>query len=122
MFLSFLSRMSAFVQRRSRPQERRAAKRLTPAHVTPCTLTPPGGRPAGARVHDLSVKGIGILAEEKYRPGTVLRVLLVNAAHVFAVSVEVEVVRCFRMVSGDYFVGGRFRTALTPDELLPFML
>jgi hypothetical protein len=122
MFLSFLSRMSAFVQRRSRPQERRAAKRLTPARVTPCTLTPPGGRPAGARVHDLSVKGIGILAEQEHRPGTVLRVLLVNAAHVFAVSVEVEVVRCFRMVSGDYFVGGRFRTALSPDELLPFML
>jgi hypothetical protein len=122
MLLSFLSRMSALVQRRSRPRERRAARRLAPGHVTPCNLTPPGGPPVGAWVHNLSVKGIGILAEEEHRPGTVLRVLLVNAAHVFALSVEVEVVRCFRLVTGEYFVGGQFRVALRPDELGPFML
>ena len=122
MLLSFLSRMSTFMQRRSRPQERRAVKRLAPGQVTPCTLTAPGGRPAGAWVHDLSIKGIGILGEQEHRPGTVLRALLVNAAHVFALSVDVEVVRCFRLVTGEYFVGGQFRIALSPDELRPFML
>jgi hypothetical protein len=122
MLLSFLARMSALVQRRSRPQERREVKRLAPGQVTPCTLAAPGGRPVAAWVHNLSIKGIGILAEQEHRPGTVLRVLLVNAAHVFALSVEVEVVRCFRLVTGEYFVGGQFRTALSPDELRPFML
>jgi hypothetical protein len=122
MLLSFLSRMSALVQRRSRPQERREVKRLAPGQVTPCTLTPPGGRPVAAWVHNLSIKGIGILAEQEHRPGAVLRVLLVNAAHVFALSIDVEVVRCFRLVTGEYFVGGQFRRTLSPDELRPFML
>jgi hypothetical protein len=122
MLLSFLSRMSALVQRRSRPHERREVKRLAPGQVTPCTLTPPAGQSTPAWVHNLSIKGIGILAEQEHRPGAVLRVLLVNAAHVFALSVEVEVVRCFRLVTGEYFVGGKFRRTLSPDELRPFML
>jgi hypothetical protein len=122
MLLSFLARMTALVQRRARPAERRTAKRLAPSQVTPCNLTPPGGRPAGGWVHNLSVKGIGILADQEHRPGTLLRVLVVNAAHVYALSVEVEVVRCFRLVTGEYFIGGQFRRALSPDELRPFML
>jgi PilZ domain len=122
MLLSFLARVTALVQRRARPAERRKAKRLAPGQVTPCTLTPPGGRRSGGWVHNLSVKGVGILAEQEHRPGTVLRVLLVNAAHVFALSVEVEVVRCLRLVTGEYFIGGQFRRRLSPDELRPFML
>jgi hypothetical protein len=122
MLLTFLARMTALVQRRPRPVERRAAKRLAPGQVTPCTLTAPGGQPAGGWVHNLSVKGIGILAEQEHRPGTVLRALVVNAAHVFALSVEVEVVRCFRLVTGEYFIGGQFRRTLSADELGPFML
>ncbi len=122
MLLSFLARMTALVGRRSRPAERRECKRLAPGQVTPCTLTPPGGPPVAGWVHNLSVKGIGILADEEHRPGTLLRVLVVNASHVFALSVDVEVVRCFRLVTGEYFVGGQFRRALSPDELRPFML
>ena len=119
---SFLARVTAFVQRRARPVERRKAKRLAPSQVTPCTLTPPDGPRSGGWVHNLSVKGVGILAEQEHRPGAVLQVLLVNAAHVFALSVEVDVVRCFRLMTGEYFVGGQFRRALSPDELRPFML
>jgi hypothetical protein len=122
MLLSFLARMTALVQRRSRPAERREVKRLAPGQATPCTLTPPGGRPVGGWVHNLSVKGIGILADQEHPPGTVLCVLLVNASHVFALSVDVEVVRCFRLVKGEFFVGGQFHRALSPDELRPFML
>jgi len=122
MLLSFLARMTALVQRRARPLERRAARRLAPAQVTPCTLTTPGGAPSGGWVHNLSVKGIGILADQEHRPGTRLRVLIFNAAHVFALSVEVDVVRCIRLVTGEHFIGGQFRRPLSPDELGPFML
>ena len=122
MFLSFLARMTALVQRRSRPAERREVKRLAPSQATPCTVTAPGGPSVGGWVHNLSVKGIGILADAEHQPGTVLRLLVVNASHVFALSVEVEVVRCFRLVTGEYFIGGQFRRALSPDELRPFML
>lgn len=122
MLLSFLARMTALVQRRPRPVERRKARRLAPSQVTPCKLTPPGGQPSGGWVHNLSVKGIGVLADQEYRPGMVLRALLVNASHVFALSVEVEVVRCFRLVTGEFFIGGQFRRDLSPDELGPFML
>jgi hypothetical protein len=122
MLLSFLARMTALVQRRQRPAERRAAKRLAPGQVTPCTLTAPGGQPVGGWVHNISVKGIGILVEQEHQPGTLLRVLVVNAAHVFALSIDVEVVRCFRLVTGEHFIGGQFRRTLSPDELGPFML
>ncbi len=122
MLLSFLARMTALVQRRSRPTERRKARRLAPSQVTPCTLTAPGGQKAGGWVHNLSVKGIGLLADQEHRPGTLLRALVVNAAHVYALSVEVEVVRCMRLVTGEYFIGGQFRHVLSPDELRPFML
>jgi hypothetical protein len=33
-----------------------------------------------------------------------------------------DVVRCFRVVSGDYFVGGQFDRQLRHDELMPFMI
>jgi PilZ domain-containing protein len=122
MLLSFLARMTALVQRRARPAERRKAKRLAPGQATPCTLAVPGGQPSGGWVHNISVKGVGLLADQEHRPGTLLRVLIVNAAHVYALSVEVEVVRCFRLVTGEHFIGGQFRRALSPDELGPFML
>ena len=122
MTLPIRNKISVFVQRRLQV-ERRSQKRIVPVQRTLCLLQVPGEQEQSTTVvQNLSRKGIGVLVDREHLPGTVLTALLVNASHTFAVKRKLKVVRCFRMVSGDYFVGGRFRTALSPDELLPFML
>jgi hypothetical protein len=124
MMPPILAKLTAFVGRRGRGRvERRAFRRLTPGHLTPCEVRIPGvGEPRPAWVHNLSLRGVGILTEQEYRPGMRVGLLLVNAGHTFALSTEMEVVRCFRVVNGDYFVGGHFIRQLRHDELLPFMM
>jgi hypothetical protein len=106
-----------------RRAERRRARRLAPGRLTPCVV-----RGAGAEadipgwVHNVSVWGVGLVSSRPAVAGEVLNVLLINAPHTFALSVEVRVVRCYRVVSGDYFVGGTFPEPLRHDELLPFMV
>ncbi|HBI45893.1 MAG TPA: PilZ domain-containing protein, partial [Planctomycetales bacterium] len=35
---------------------------------------------------------------------------------------ELRVVRCYRVVNGDYYLGGPFAQPLRHDEILPFMM
>jgi hypothetical protein len=122
MMPPILAKLTTFVGKRGRA-ERRAFRRLTPGHLTPCEVRIPGVEgPRSAWVHNLSLRGAGILTDQEYPPGTRVALLLVNAAHTFALSVEMEVIRCFRVVNGDYFVGGHFIRQLRHDELLPFMM
>lgn len=117
-----LSKLSRLIGKRSR-LERRAFRRLTPGNLTPCQIRRPGAAaPKPAWVHNLSLRGAGILTDEEFAPGTTMLLLLVNAAHTFALSVEMDVVRCFRVVNGDYFVGGQFHRLLEHNELMPFMM
>jgi hypothetical protein len=122
MTLPRLSKFTGLVGGKRVRVERRAFRRLTPGHLTPCQVRPAGGEPRAAWVHNLSLRGAGILTDREYPPGTRLGLLVVNAAHTFALSVQLDVVRCFRVVNGDYFVGGRFARQLGHDELLPFMV
>jgi hypothetical protein len=122
MMPPILAKLITFPGKRGRV-DRRASRRLTPGHLTPCEVRIPGvEEPRSAWVHNLSLRGVGILTEQEYPAGTRLKVLLVNAAHTFALSMEMEVVRSFRVVNGDYFAGGRFNRQLRHDELLPFMM
>jgi hypothetical protein len=122
MMTPILTKLSSLVGKRSR-MERRAFRRLTPGHLTPCQVRNPGaGAPRPAWVHNLSLRGAGILTEDEYPEGTRVSLLLVNSAHTFALSIEMVVVRCFRVVNGDYFVGGQFARELRHDELMPFMM
>ena len=73
-------------------------------------------------MQDISLRGAGILCEQPFIPGTVVRLLLVNASHTTALNVDFEVVRCHRSASGAYFVGGRFAKPLAHDELVPFLV
>jgi hypothetical protein len=122
MMPPILAKLTRLVSTKRGRIDRRAFRRLTPGHLTPCQVRPPGEPPRPAWVHNLSLHGAGILADREYEPGTRLGLLLVNAAHTFALSVEMDVVRCFRVVSGDYFVGGEFDRQLRHDELMPFMI
>jgi hypothetical protein len=122
MLPSFLRNRTGAAPSRSRT-ERRGAKRLAPGHPTPCLLQAAGApRPSPAWVHNLSVKGVGLLTRQEFPAGTKVQILLVNAAHVYALSVDMTVIRCFRIVSGDFFLGARFDRVLQPEELMPFMV
>jgi len=123
MMPPILAKLTRLVSTKRGRVDRRAFRRLTPGHLTPCHVRPPGEATARAAwVHNLSLRGAGILADREFEPGTRLGLLLVNAAHTFALSVDMEVIRCFRVVSGDYFVGGHFERQLGHDELMPFMI
>jgi PilZ domain len=121
MMSPILTKLSGLVGKRGRA-DRRTFRRLTPGHLTPCHVRVPGNEQRSAWVHNLSLRGVGILADREFTPGTRLGLLLVNAAHTFALSVEMDVVRCFRVVNGDFFVGGQFDRQLGHDELMPFMM
>ena len=105
-----------------KPSERRRAKRLAPARLTPCKIRAADGGETPGWVHNLSVGGGGLLASHPVAPGAVLTVLFFNAAHTFALSTEFRVVRCYRVVNGDYYLGGQFTQPLRHDEILPFMM
>ena len=101
--------------------ERRHARRLAPGRLTPCMIRTGGGESPGW-VHNLSVVGAGLLSARPFALGAPLTVLFINAAHTFAVTAELKVVRCYRVVNGDYYVGGQFTQPLRYDEMLPFMV
>jgi hypothetical protein len=102
--------------------ERRRAKRLLPARLTPCKIRAADGAETAGWVHNLSVRGGGLLAGQSAAPGAILTVVFINAAHTFALSAQFKVVRCYRVVNGDYYVGGQFTQPLRHDEMLPFMV
>jgi hypothetical protein len=116
------SKLSALLQRRKR-LERRAAKRLFPAQLTPCLLRPSAETtPRNGWLHNLSVRGLGVLSDQPYDVGSRLQVQIVNASHTFSLTVDWTVVRCRRTISGAFLAGGQFDRVLSYEELLPFMM
>ena len=102
--------------------ERRSSRRLMPASLTPCLIRVPdeSGQTA-AWVHNLSVQGIGILSGRALPVGAVLRAVLINAAHTFAIAVE-AVVRTFPIYNGDHFLGCRFHETLRYEQIVPLLM
>ncbi len=64
----------------------------------------------------------GCWSVKSSRPGTLIRLLMVNAAHTFALNVELRVVRCQRIINGEFFIGGQFTRDVCHQELVPFIL
>ena len=102
--------------------ERRQARRLATGRLTPCMIRPAGQDECAGWVHNLSVVGAGLLSAQPFPPDASLTVLFINAAHTFALSAPLKVVRCYRAANGDYYVGGQFAKPLRYDEILPFMV
>jgi hypothetical protein len=117
-----LARIASLVQRRAK-KERREVRRHAPGQPALCLVHNHGeAEPTPACVQNLSIKGTGILADRPYAVGTVLHVLLINASHTYAVATNLRVVRCLRLVSGQYLVGGPFTQALAYEEFVPLMI
>jgi hypothetical protein len=103
--------------------DRRGARRQMPSQLTPCRITlPDDSCPVGGWLHNLSVKGAGLLLEKPCDAGTAVSILIVNAAHTYSLALEMRVVRCYRVSSGDHFVGGQFDRQLTFDQIVPFFM
>ncbi|MGH7225954.1 MAG: hypothetical protein ACRELF_22275, partial [Gemmataceae bacterium] len=75
-----------------------------------------------AIVDNLSERGVAMLAEREYAPGTTLPVLLVNAAHTFSLAMEMKVVRSSRLGHDQYLIAGPFARSLLHEEVVPFIL
>jgi hypothetical protein len=122
MELPILARIATLVRRRAK-NNRRQVKRLTPSRPTVCLVhCDDRAEPAEATIQNLSHKGAGLLADRELASGSVVKLLLVNAGHTFALAVDLKVIRSFRTGDGRYFVGGPFTRALRHDELAPFMV
>lgn len=119
MRTSLRKHLSIFVQRRLM-NERRGSKRIVPVHRTLCQIPSSGELRTTTLVHNISRTGVAMQTEHVYAPGTLLRVLLVNEAHTFSLTAEVNVVRSVRM--GDhYLTAGSFVRPLLHDEVVPFI-
>ncbi|HTU20995.1 MAG TPA: PilZ domain-containing protein [Gemmataceae bacterium] len=119
---SLRNKLSVLIQRRLQ-NERRGCKRLVPVHRTLCLIQPAGESDwMTAVVDNLSHKGVALLVEREYAPGTVLPVLLVNASHTFSLAVEMKVVRSSRVGHDKYLIAGPFARVLLHDEVVPFIL
>src|SRR5205807_9974208 len=103
--------------------ERRSAKRLTPSALTPCHICRTGDKEQyPAWIHNLSKTGVGVLTATAFSPGTMIQIVIINAAHTFALTGDLKVMRCTRVVSGNYLLGGEFTNELQHDEIVPFIL
>jgi PilZ domain len=122
MLPPLINKIALLMQKRPRV-ERRGAKRLSPNALTPCQIRPAGGdKQYAAWIHNLSKTGVGLLTSAEMPAGTHLQILIVNAAHTAALTSEVKIVRCTRVVSRDFLLGGEFINALQHDEMVPFIL
>jgi hypothetical protein len=116
-------RIPAKIVAERRRAERRRARRVAPGQLTPCVIRMAGDETEfTGSIHNLSVRGAGLLCRRAFQPGDLLTVLFINVAHTFALSAELRVVRCYRAVTGDFFLGSQFTQPLRYDELLPFMV
>jgi len=101
---------------------RRGARRQVPAQLTPCRIVLSGeAEPTPGWLQNLSVKGVGLLLRKPCPVGTIVPLLLINAAHTCGLRLELQVVRCQRLASGDHIVGGQFTQGRDFEELLPFL-
>ena len=122
MLPPLLNKISALFQRRPR-QERRGAKRLAPSALTPCQVrVGDDPTPFSALLHNLSKTGVGILSPKDLPPGTLIQIVITNAASTFALSGSVKVMRNIRVVGGQYLLGGEFTNELQHDEMVPFIV
>jgi hypothetical protein len=122
MLPPLLSKISALFQRRPR-EERRGAKRLTPNAMTPCQVhLADDSASFSAWLNNLSKTGVGILSPRDLPPGTLIHIVITNAASTFALSGAVKVMRNIRVVGGNYLLGGEFTNELQHDEMVPFFV
>jgi hypothetical protein len=75
------------------------------------------GESWGARVHDISTKGISLRIPCWIKPGTVLVVRLHGAGERFSRPLPMRVMHAKQSEAGDWLVGGMFVRPLNDEEI-----
>jgi hypothetical protein len=107
---------------KTRPDERRTTSRRQPAQGTICELTSDAGEDlALGLVWTVSTGGVSMLLARRLEPGTAVRGSLVAPDGRATPPLELRVAHVARLRTGDYVIGGQFRTPLASDDLQPFL-
>jgi hypothetical protein len=102
--------------------DRRAAERFPVNADASCSFLSPVVEDFGrAKIQNLSMDGIGLLANRPVEPGRLLAVTLENVAKGFSRTVLVRVVHCTSGM-GSYLVGGTFTTPLPYQDLTTLVM
>jgi serine/threonine protein kinase len=72
-------------------------------------------------IHDLSVKGIGLLLGRRFEPGTTMSLSLESPETGHKLKVEVRVSRVIRTRNRQWFLGGIFTQPLVREELIKLL-
>jgi hypothetical protein len=97
--------------------------RLHPSRLLSCQLVHnEDGSTLTGFVENLSARGMALHVQRRLLAGDRVQVLLVNAGATFSLQLVLKVLRCERMPSGEYLLGGQFERTLSPNELMPFLV
>lgn len=100
------------------PSERRAVRRITGDTIGPVQFRePPAGQALKAKVWDISVQGIGILADCDVAPGTTL-VIHACSSERSSPELTAHVRHTTQHPSGGWLLGCRFTRNLSMDDML----
>jgi hypothetical protein len=104
------------------PADRRVAERFPVNSDTSCAFVGPVVEDVGpAKIHNVSMDGIGLLVARQVQPGAVLAITLANPARGFTKTVLVRVAHATPQYGG-CLVGGTFNTPLTYQELTTLVM
>jgi hypothetical protein len=89
---------------------------------TVCRLfVPDGGPPALALIWNISTTGISMLLHEPREPGTTVSGILETMSNGHTMLIAARVVHIKKLATGDYYIGATFQSAITPEEMKPFV-
>lgn len=96
----------------------RALVRYAPCRQTPCHLTAVLGNDFWwAKLHDLSLGGVGLLLDQPVEVGGFLFVELTNASRIFSRLLLTRVIHLTKHDTDAYLLGGEFVSELAAEEL-----
>lgn len=97
--------------------DRRGGDRYPVSASASCSFASPVVENFGAvRIRDISMQSVGLLANKRVEPGTLLAVTLSNKAKGFSKTVLVRVVHATQL-PGNYLIGGTFVEPLSYQEM-----
>lgn len=103
------------------PADRRIAPRRQPAMGTVCRFSGTEVKPAMGLIWNISTSGISMLLHTPFEVKAVVSGTLETMDGRYTQPITFQVVHVKQLETGDYFMGGHFQRALTPEEMDPFV-
>ena len=104
-------------------KDKRAEERFPAGPNAACVFASPVLEDFGpVKLHNISLKGIGILTSHPLEPGLLLAIKLANNTKNASKTILFRVAHATPQPGGVYLVGGDFDTPLTYEELCNFVM